>query len=951
MLLMFLMLLMLLMSSCSSWSTAPMQSMPSDPQAASLVGCRLGVYQVVTPLGAGGMGEVYRARDTRLGRDVALKVLPREFTADPDRLARFEREARALAALNNPHIAAIYGIEDIELPADSGLQGTVRTLALELVEGDTLAQRIQQSAERRRSGGLSVDDALALARQIADALDSAHEKGIVHRDVKPSNIMIRPDGVVKVLDFGLAKLTPAAATAEPTSTSTPTLTAEGTHVGLVVGTAAYMSPEQARGQAVDKRTDIWAFGCVLYEMLAGRATFARATATDTLAAILEREPDWGALPPDLPAILLRLLNRCLQKDSRHRMRDMGDVRIGLEEMATVPVVSGTQEADRVRSRRGLTIGIVLVALVGVIGAAALAWTFTRQRDTGRATAAERVVRFDMSLDRVGLLPMPSPDGRHLVFPRATGPDRRQLWIHSLDSGESRSLAGTEGGSDPIWSPDGRWIAFFADGKLKKVSPSGGPPQTIATVAAFQDAAWGARGDIIFRPENRQALLRVHESGGSPTELTKLDRSLTENSHRGPFFLPDGRRFLFTNRCEKREHNALFIGSLDTSGVQRVMPLQSNAAYVQPREGTVGALLYYRDGGLFAQRFDTTRALLLGDPVPVLERVAYIAASVRAQFEASLDGSLIVSLRPDENDNLLTWFNRKGEATGTIGAPDSYHQPRISPAGNLVAFNLADRQNGNRDLWYTEIDRGTSARLTTDGANDWFPVWSPDTKQMIFTSDRAGASSGAGGYLFIKRSMDPGRDESPLPAKAESGAYDWSRDGKWISFGGRDIWIASPSADVKPFAFLATSFSEGGGRFSPDGKWIAYSSDETGRVEVYVRRFAGGPADTAGVRVSKNGGEDPVWRSDGQELFYLSGTQNDVGVYATRTSDLSRTGVVSAPVWLFRACPQTAVGNLMDGTPWDYGFDTDDGKRFLITCKAQPQDRFGALLNWTMPAGR
>ncbi len=922
--------------------------MLSDPEVASLVGCRLGVYQVVTPLGAGGMGEVYRARDTRLGRDVALKVLPREFTADPDRLARFEREARALAALNHPHIAAIYGIEDIEPPADSGLQGTVRTLALELVEGDTLAQRIQQSAERRRSGGLSVDDALAIARQIADALDVAHEKGIVHRDLKPSNIMIRPDGVVKVLDFGLAKLTPAVASAEPASTSAPTFTAEATRDGLIVGTAAYMSPEQARGQVVDKRTDIWAFGCVLYEMLAGRAAFARATPTDTLAAILEREPDWSALPPDLPAILRRLLNRCLQKDSRHRMRDMGDVRIGLEEVVAVPVVTGTKEADRARGRRRLAIGIALVA---VIGAAALTWLLTRLRDSGPATASERVIRLEMSLDSVGPeLPMPSPDGRHLAFVRATGPDRRLLWIHSLDSGESRSLPGTEGAMDQIWSPDGRWIAFFADGKLKKVSPSGGPPQTVTTVAGFQDAAWGARGDIIFRPANRQGLLRVHESGGTPSELTTLDRSLTENSHRGPFFLPDGRRFLFTNRCEQREHNALFLGSLDSGRTQRVLPLQSNAAYLPPRGGSAGALLYYRDGGLFAQRFDTEHVVLLGEPVPVLEHVGYRAASVLAQFEASLDGSLIVS-RPAGDDNLLTWFNRKGEATGTVGGPDSYHQPRISPNGALIAFNRADPQNGNRDIWYTEISRGITARLTTDAANDWFPAWSPNGKQMVFTSDRAGAKSGAGGYLFIKKSMDPGRDELPLPTEAESGAYDWSRDGKWISFGGQDIWIASVSGDSKPFAFLATSFHEGGGRFSPDGKWIAYVSDETGRVEVYVRRFSGAPATEGRLQVSKSGGEDPVWRSDGQELFYVSGNQNDVGVYAARTSDLNRTGGVSVPELLFRACPQTTVAGPMDGTPWEYVYDTDDGKRFLINCRAQPQDRFGVLLNWTMPADR
>ena len=905
-------------------------------------GSRFGPYEMLSAVGAGGMGEVYRARDAKLNRDVALKVLPEAFVLDADRVARFKREAQVLASLNHPNIATIHGFEEA-----TGRQA----LVMELVEGETLDQRIRSARRgggrvtgRGSGGGLRVDDALRIARQIADALDAAHERGIVHRDVKPTNIKVTRDGLVKVLDFGLAKLSPARDTMEAT------ITDDGTHQGVVLGTAAYMSPEQARGLAVDKRTDIWAFGCVLYEMLSGSTAFGRATTTDTLAAIVERDPDWTLLPAETPPEVRRILSRCLEKDPQRRMRDIGDVGIALADVATAPEQIGAQKPGGLWVPRWTTVGAVVLMFSG----AAATWILSRQ-DSSRGAGAQRAVHFDIVFDRAdlapGVLPRPSPDGRHFVF-AGTAQDRRHVWIHSVDSGESRALAGTEDAVGPIWSADGRWIAFYADGRIKKVSAAGGAPQTIALSRGFQDAAWGSRGDIIFRPTNREPLFRIHESGGSPEQLTRLDRALTENSHRGVFFLPDGRHFLFTNRCERREHNALFIASLDVPGVRRVMPLQSNARYIPPRHGTVGTLLYYRDGGLVAQRFDTEAVTLVGDAVVVLDRIAYNAAGIAASFDASADGTVIIWDRPAAHALRLTWFNRKGEAVGTTGPAGDYGQPRLSPLGDRVAFSRADAQTGNRDVWYTEIRRGVSARLTTDGANDWYPQWSPDAKRLVFSSDRDLAiPSGAGGSLFVKSAMDPGRDETIFakPPQGDSGVYDWSRDGAWITFGSRDIWIAPTSGKGKLFSFLATKFNEGGGRFSPDGTWIAYTSDETGRFEVYVRPFTGDPAgNEAKLQVSNAGGEYPVWRSDGHELFYLSGPVNDISVYAVDMRDLKRSRGLLPAVRLFRACPDTSTPSALSGAPWNYFYDTIDGQRFLVNCREQRPGRLGVVLNWTMP---
>ncbi len=510
-----------------------------------LTGRRLGVYQLHERVGAGGMGEVYRARDTRLQRDVAVKILPEAFAADSTRRARFEREALVLASLNHPNIATIHGFED----ADG-----IHALVMELVDGETLADRVAR-------GPVPVSEALAIARQIADALDAAHERGVVHRDLKPANIKLTSSGLVKVLDFGLAKAV-AGDEAGPDAPNAATITAIATHEGLIVGTPAYMSPEQMRGQPVDKRTDIWAFGCVLYEMITGRAAFARQTISDTIAAILETDVDWDSVRPTAPAPVWQLVRHCLAKDRRHRLRDIADARLRIDD-----IQSATADAAPATAVRGKRVWLWASAAVGlaVLTGVALA-SYFRAGSVSVATPAQFTLSFaGQSPDVVvRTVPAPSPDGRHFVFIGSNEKGAPSLWIRAIESAESRPIPGTEGAQTPIWSPDGLWIGFFADGRLKKVAVDGGQPQTIASVPGFQDASWGSSGVIIFRAEQSPAALsRISASGGEPAPLTRLNEPLGENSHRGPTFLPDGRRFLFTSRCADSANNALYLGSLDS----------------------------------------------------------------------------------------------------------------------------------------------------------------------------------------------------------------------------------------------------------------------------------------------------------------------------------------------------------------------------------------------------
>ena len=902
--------------------------MTNDRPVSGAPGQRFGIYHLHECIGAGGMGEVYRARDTRLGRDVALKVLPHAFTADADRLARFEREARALAAMNHPNIATIHGIEDSD---------GVRALVMELVDGSTLAERLAR-------GPLPLPEALAVARQILDALDAAHEKGIIHRDLKPANVKVTSSGLVKLLDFGLAKTV-----RDESPGQAATITSGATREGLIVGTAAYMSPEQTRGQPVDKRTDIWAFGCVLYEMLAGRPAFARGTVSDTIAAVLEREPDWPALPAGSPAVS-RLIRHCLAKDTRLRLRDAGDARLAIEDaMSTATAAETSAGSGTAGWRRWMwAIGGFLFAglLAGGIALISL-------RSMRSSALPERPAQFTLSFagQMTGMasttVPVPSPDGRYFVFVGTSNEGATSLWIRPLDSSDARPLQGTDDAETAVWSPDGRWIGFFADGKLKKVSVSGGLPQTIASLPGFQDPAWGPNGNIIFRLGNRQPLVRISESGGTPEPVTKLNAALAENSHRGPNFLPDGRRFLFTSRCAAPENNALYIGSLDSPDVRRVMTAASKVVFVPSKNGAPAALLYYRDGGIEARAFDADSEKLSGGPQPVIAGVDYYPSSIQAFFQVSADGRVIVVRPAGAGDTQFTWFDRSGEQTGTLGAPGNVAEPRISPQGDRVAFTRPDAQIGNRDIWTIDIARGFAARLTLDPANDWHAVWAPDGKQMAFGSDRGAPEA----KPYIKRSLDPTGEEVRL-ANTETSPTDWSRDGQWIATGSDTITIVPASGDRPSFRFLSQPFRQGGARFSPDGRWLAYVSNETGKFEVFVRPFTGGPAAAEGkIQISDKGGDFPVWRSDGRELYYMSG---DFSIYAVATGDLNR-GTVPRPERLFRACPRSdpvsSPPPMRGASSWGHLFDTFDGKRFLITCAAHPPGQFVVLMNWSLARER
>jgi eukaryotic-like serine/threonine-protein kinase len=859
-------------------------------------GTRIGPYEIKSPLGEGGMGIVYRARDTQLQRDVALKLLPDSFAQDADRLARFQREAQVLASLNHPNIAQIYGLDG---------SGTTRCIVMELVEGETLQDRLQR-------GPIPVDEALPIARQIAEAVEVAHEKGIIHRDLKPANIKLTSDGSVKVLDFGLAK----AMQEEPTNTgfsNSPTLSLAATNAGVILGTAAYMSPEQAKGKNVDKRADIWAFGVVVWEMLTDRRLFDGETASETMAAVMMKEPDWIGLPAKTPLHVRELLRRCLTKEPRNRLRDIGEARLVLSAPMEEQLKVEPFHIGRSNKLASLLAGllVVSVAALGVIG-------FVHFRETA---SVQGTLRFQIStpgITAADFLAL-SPDGKNLAFIASDG-GLTPLWVRALDEQEPRALAGTDGAMFPFWSPDGTYLAFFQRGKLKKIAAAGGPSLTVCDAVSGRGGTWNRDGVIVFSPGPTNELFKVAAAGGVPVPVTKLPVGTA--GHRFPTFLPDGIHFLYSAGADKPEFAGLFLGSLDGTSSARILPDATNALYVPPLvRGASGYVLFRREGTLLTQRVDSKTFYTDGDPIPVAERVANSANLSFGAFSVSENGMLVYRSSVATNQELV-WMDRTGKRLRTVSKPGAFVAPiALSPDEKTVAVSVGTQVHA--DIWLVDMARDVISRFTFRSGGNPGAAWSPGGERIVFSLRDESATF----YLYQKR-LSGNQEELVLPGVTNLTIVptDWSPDGKFILYQqtgnktGYDLWLlpdpGSVAGEAKPIPYLQTSFNEGLGQFSPDGHWLAYISDESGQDQVYIQAV---PPNGAKWQVSTSAastnfaGFGPTWRHDGKELYYGSADQKLIAV----PTKLGTSVEPGTPQTLFSMPGITAYA------------PSNDGQRFLV----------------------
>lgn len=895
-------------------------------------GTKLGPYEILSPLGAGGMGEVYRARDSKLRRDVAIKVLPESLAQDPDALARFEREAHAIAALNHPSILSIF---------DFATHDGTAIAVMELLEGAPLREKLD-------AGPLPVRRAVEIAIQIAHGLAAAHGKGVVHRDLKPDNVFVIQDGRVKILDFGLARM---AAPAGEHVSSLATETSAGrplTAAGTVMGTVGYMSPEQVRGRDVDARTDIFSFGALLYEMLTGRRAFRGESAADTMSAILNLEPlELLQSGRGIPPALDRIVRHCLEKSPAARFQSAGDIAFALESITSdssaseiPPSPSGPRSARRPASERLAWGAAVLAAAVAAVAVAAAL------RSGNRAAALERPVRASIVLPEKTALRhlVLSPDGRRLAFVARDAAGQSRLWIRRLDSADVEALPETEGATFPFWSPDGQFVAFFSAGKLKRMDASGGPPQVICDAPLSRGGAWGD-GVIVFAPTVDGGLFRVSPSGGAPSRLTSLDPARKETSHRFPVFLPDGRRFLYlvadfaTASRGDVPGMGIYVRSIDSKEERFVCPSRSSAVFAPASPGsTTGSLLVLRDGNLFAQAFDAKSARVAGDPVPIAESVQYFPQTQAAIFSASADGTLVYQSRSTPGVAQLVWYDRSGKVLETLGAPANQANPRISPDGKRVALDITDPQSGNTDIWIYEASGGVPTRITTDPALDTSPIWSSDGRRLVFMSLRGSHpdlyernASGAGGDALIFTAADS--EEYPMSE---------SSDGRFILF--REITDSTnfglsslPVGGKRATPFLKASFGFSDGAFSPDGRWVAYASNESGRWEVYVAPF---PGPGGNWKISSGGGTEPRWRADGKELFYLAA---DGRLMAAAVKEGPPFEAAAAEV-LFQTHQRERIAST-DIFSYDV---SPDGQRFLVNTDSgeTTSSPLNLVLHWT-----